>query len=142
MSYVPARSANPINVGRTDCPLIVFRSHPDFPNTLAPEVDGAWSGTNPAWPDATVDLILDQLQPPCHTDWKEFKHEIMEERDGLKASIVYVKPGPRTRQSLAGPVPPTQSEEDGPPCSTCGTVMKRSGLCYKCPSCGSTTGCI
>ena len=105
MGYMPARSLQTIKVGRIDCPLVVFRSHPNFPNTLAPDVDGVWSGTNPAWPDATVDLILDQLQPPCHTDWKEFKVDVVEERDGLKASIVYVKPGPRTRESLAGKVP-------------------------------------
>ena len=34
-----------------------------------------------------------------------------------------------------------QSQEDAPPCSTCGSIMIRSGSCYKCPNCGTTSGC-
>ncbi|MBP1634543.1 MAG: nrdJ [Acidobacteria bacterium] len=34
-----------------------------------------------------------------------------------------------------------QNQEDAPPCSTCGAIMVRSGSCYKCVNCGSTSGC-
>jgi len=34
-----------------------------------------------------------------------------------------------------------QNQEDAPPCSTCGSIMVRSGSCYKCANCGSTSGC-
>lgn len=34
-----------------------------------------------------------------------------------------------------------QGQEDAPPCSNCGFVMVRSGSCYKCMNCGSTSGC-
>jgi ribonucleoside-diphosphate reductase alpha chain len=34
-----------------------------------------------------------------------------------------------------------QNQEDAPPCSTCGSIMVRSGSCYKCSNCGSTSGC-
>ena len=34
-----------------------------------------------------------------------------------------------------------QVQEDAPPCPDCGTMTIRSGVCYKCPNCGSTTGC-
>jgi ribonucleoside-diphosphate reductase alpha chain len=34
-----------------------------------------------------------------------------------------------------------QNQEDAPPCSTCGAIMIRSGACYKCVNCGSTSGC-
>jgi len=34
-----------------------------------------------------------------------------------------------------------QNQEDAPPCSTCGSIMVRSGSCYKCVNCGSTSGC-
>ena len=34
-----------------------------------------------------------------------------------------------------------QSQEDAPPCSTCGSIMIRSGSCYKCANCGTTSGC-
>jgi len=30
---------------------------------------------------------------------------------------------------------------DSPPCPTCGFLMLRSGSCYKCDSCGGTSGC-
>jgi len=32
-------------------------------------------------------------------------------------------------------------QEDSPPCSICGSITVRNGSCYKCPNCGSTTGC-
>ena len=34
-----------------------------------------------------------------------------------------------------------QNQEDAPPCSTCGSIMIRSGACYKCINCGTTSGC-
>jgi ribonucleoside-diphosphate reductase alpha chain len=30
---------------------------------------------------------------------------------------------------------------DAPSCATCGAIMTRSGSCYRCMSCGSTSGC-
>ena len=47
----------------------------------------------------------------------------------------------------AGPAPTKsrfssmQNQEDAPPCTTCGSIMVRSGSCYKCPNCGTTSGC-
>ena len=32
-------------------------------------------------------------------------------------------------------------QADGPPCGTCHTLTVRCGACYRCPNCGSTTGC-
>jgi ribonucleoside-diphosphate reductase alpha chain len=34
-----------------------------------------------------------------------------------------------------------QNQEDAPPCTTCGSIMVRSGACYKCANCGTTSGC-
>src|SRR5688500_6132529 len=39
------------------------------------------------------------------------------------------------------PFAPIQNQEDAPPCSTCGSIMVRSGACYKCSNCGTTSGC-
>ena len=55
--------------------------------------------------------------------------------------------GPKTE--APGPTAPKagfagaaiQSQEDAPPCSTCGSIMIRSGSCYKCANCGTTSGC-
>jgi ribonucleoside-diphosphate reductase alpha chain len=45
--------------------------------------------------------------------------------------------------SVAKPTPfsTIQNQEDAPPCSTCGSIMIRSGACYKCSNCGNTSGC-
>jgi len=40
-----------------------------------------------------------------------------------------------------GPYAAIQNQEDAPPCTTCGAIMVRSGSCYKCVNCGSTSGC-
>ncbi|MCH2172193.1 vitamin B12-dependent ribonucleotide reductase [Myxococcota bacterium] len=33
------------------------------------------------------------------------------------------------------------SQADAPGCMDCGSIMIRNGACYKCPNCGSTSGC-
>ena len=92
-NYKPARNPNAIEPGNPECPLAVLRSHPDFPETLSPELEGVVVATNPAWPDATVDLVLQEFEPACHTDWKDFSQERTEDRDGRTAYVVYVRPG-------------------------------------------------
>ena len=34
-----------------------------------------------------------------------------------------------------------RNQEDAPSCSECGSLMVRSGACYKCYNCGATSGC-
>ena len=34
-----------------------------------------------------------------------------------------------------------KNQEDSPPCSNCGTITVRSGACYICPACGTSSGC-
>jgi len=63
-----------------------------------------------------------------------------------------VSPVPTTGAAPAAPVASVspsatnhhstiQNQEDAPPCSTCGSIMIRSGACYKCSNCGNTSGC-
>ncbi len=35
----------------------------------------------------------------------------------------------------------SKNNEDAEICAECGSVMIRNGSCYKCPSCGATSGC-
>lgn len=42
---------------------------------------------------------------------------------------------------VAIPVVDISSSFDGPPCTNCGALTKRSGVCYVCSNCGETTGC-
>jgi ribonucleoside-diphosphate reductase alpha chain len=44
-------------------------------------------------------------------------------------------------RNTANPHSTIQNQEDAPPCSTCGSIMIRSGACYKCVNCGNTSGC-
>ena len=34
-----------------------------------------------------------------------------------------------------------EAETDAPACKECGAIMTRSGSCYRCANCGSTSGC-
>ena len=57
-----------------------------------------------------------------------------------------VIPAPPALKSVAPAPKPSafaamQNQEDAPPCSTCGSIMVRSGACYKCANCGTTSGC-
>ena len=56
-------------------------------------------------------------------------------RNALK-DFEATKPSPRPMEFAA-----IQNQEDAPPCSTCGSIMIRSGACYKCVNCGTTSGC-
>jgi ribonucleoside-diphosphate reductase alpha chain len=58
------------------------------------------------------------------------------------AETVAVSDNARTEAPKAGFAGAAiQSQEDAPPCSTCGSIMIRSGSCYKCANCGTTSGC-
>ncbi len=53
-----------------------------------------------------------------------------------------------TREDNPGPAVPEASggnifvnQADAPPCHECGSIMMRSGSCYKCFNCGATSGC-
>ncbi len=45
-------------------------------------------------------------------------------------------PAPRDGQPVTH-----ETQADAPPCPTCGHWTVRNGACYKCPNCGTTTGC-
>jgi ribonucleoside-diphosphate reductase alpha chain len=62
---------------------------------------------------------------------------------GAKAPHV-AEVAPAVSASVSGspaPFSTIQNQEDAPPCSTCGSIMIRSGACYKCVNCGNTSGC-
>lgn len=61
-----------------------------------------------------------------------------EERPAAKAAAAQTASTPSPSSYAAAAM---QNQEDAPPCSTCGAIMVRSGSCYKCANCGSTSGC-
>ena len=51
---------------------------------------------------------------------------------------------PRTATAVEAPAaksPAFIRQSDAPPCSNCGDIMVRSGACYKCETCGGSSGC-
>ena len=84
-----------------------------------------------------------------------------ESSEGVRGQVSGVRSGPGRRPEASGsqssakgesPASPKlgtsgggfaaiQNQEDAPPCSTCGSIMIRSGSCYKCTNCGTTSGC-
>ena len=61
------------------------------------------------------------------------------EAEQLKLGVV--PPGAPPRPASVAEMSTVQNQEDAPPCSLCGSIMVRSGSCYKCVNCGSTSGC-
>ena len=72
--------------------------------------------------------------------------------DEIKATATATAPAPSVEApaatapsaaaaTTATPFSTIQNQEDAPPCSTCGSIMIRSGACYKCVNCGNTSGC-
>jgi ribonucleoside-diphosphate reductase alpha chain len=62
-------------------------------------------------------------------------------RGELTATAPQPAAGTRAASTVANPFSTIQNQEDAPPCSTCGSIMIRSGACYKCLNCGTTSGC-
>jgi ribonucleoside-diphosphate reductase alpha chain len=66
----------------------------------------------------------------------------LEEGAGTARGFAAEVPSPAaTAAGSPTPFSTIQNQEDAPPCSTCGAIMIRSGACYKCVNCGSTSGC-
>jgi ribonucleoside-diphosphate reductase alpha chain len=59
----------------------------------------------------------------------------------VKAAAAPGAAAPSARAAAPAPFAAMQNQEDAPPCSTCGSIMVRSGSCYKCANCGTTSGC-
>jgi ribonucleoside-diphosphate reductase alpha chain len=66
----------------------------------------------------------------------------LEESTGAAQTATIAEAGaPPAAAVKAAPYSTIQNQEDAPPCSTCGSIMIRSGACYKCSNCGNTSGC-
>ena len=62
------------------------------------------------------------------------------EGEQLRLAVVGA-PADGSAAARAAAMSTIQNQEDAPPCNMCGAIMVRSGSCYKCANCGSTSGC-
>ncbi len=51
------------------------------------------------------------------------------------------EPAPKAAAASASDAKATKQDDTAPMCYNCGNQTQRSGSCYVCTSCGSTTGC-
>jgi ribonucleoside-diphosphate reductase alpha chain len=120
-----------------------------------------WSG-NPdiGYAKSIMDYIFRWLQMRFLTGQQQMLFENLKPRLGTTAAEASAAPGemgpgqagPRrpetgTREPGAGSVHAADALSsivdlgDAPSCSFCGSIMTRNGSCYRCMSCGSTSGC-
>jgi ribonucleoside-diphosphate reductase alpha chain len=77
--------------------------------------------------------------PEAPTSPEQLILDVQAEVKGADAPAVG-KPAVAARRTVSS-FAAIQNQEDAPPCSTCGSIMVRSGACYKCANCGTTSGC-
>jgi ribonucleoside-diphosphate reductase alpha chain len=67
-------------------------------------------------------------------DWlKESQAELFSEEDLKKSASI--------KNSASAPSATFAMQQDAPPCQYCGCIMIRSGSCFRCGNCGTTSGC-
>jgi len=105
---------------------------------------------NPEIPIAKsiVDYIFRWLGSRFLSEEKQAEMGIVR-RDGEDSEPPPVVEGPANAAQVvmplgiepASPTSTFQNQADAPSCSECGSLMVRSGSCYKCHNCGATSGC-
>jgi ribonucleoside-diphosphate reductase alpha chain len=115
-----------------------------------------WSG-NPdiGYAKSIMDYIFRWLQMRFLTGQQQllFDNLRLKPAGGISPSTEVVEaeaPAPQVRtetRDRSGPVHAADALSnivdlgDAPSCSFCGSIMTRNGSCYRCMSCGSTSGC-
>jgi ribonucleoside-diphosphate reductase alpha chain len=116
-----------------------------------------WSG-NPdiGYAKSVMDYIFRWLQLRFLTGQQQMLFESFRPRTAAlgpqtesvgEVNSTSTNPEARSRKPEAGPVHAADALSslidlgDAPSCSFCGSIMTRNGSCYRCGSCGSTSGC-
>jgi ribonucleoside-diphosphate reductase alpha chain len=99
-----------------------------------------------------VDYIFRWMASKFLSPEAQYRAGVNNRDDSAEAEAAVPAPkgaaGPTAKVSPTGVIVPQtnpfaamQNQEDAPPCTTCGSIMVRSGACYKCSNCGTTSGC-
>ena len=77
--------------------------------------------------------------------WMDLKKFGQKVEDGNEPTVAVAAPTVSTstvdEDSVSREQAVFTTQADAPPCTSCGSIMVRSGACYKCFNCGSTSGC-
>ena len=97
-----------------------------------------------------VDYIFRWMATKFLSQEAQFRAGVNMKEEAAAPSVTVATPGPCAAPAPTAKASPAakasqfaamQNQEDAPPCSTCGSIMIRSGSCYKCANCGTTSGC-
>ena len=101
-----------------------------------------------------VDYIFRWMASKFLSPEAQYRAGVNNRDEALEVAEAAAVPAPKVAATTTATVSPTgvivpnpspfaaiQNQEDAPPCSTCGSIMVRSGACYKCSNCGTTSGC-
>ncbi|MBE3071823.1 MAG: vitamin B12-dependent ribonucleotide reductase, partial [Acidobacteria bacterium] len=95
-----------------------------------------WMATKFLSPEAQFRAGVNTPEPVAAAEPLELPKQLKLEPNGVKGGddAQVTEPTPSALAAI-------QNQEDAPPCAICGAIMVRSGSCYKCANCGSTSGC-
>jgi ribonucleoside-diphosphate reductase alpha chain len=135
----------------TVAPFAGLQPNPPAPSKLLSQIPGMASKiATPHASEAPASMLGDEDYPNYPNDRTAPRGGIAPEvqaRAASSASTPYsVSPNPLSLEDRGIYHPADAMKElynmgDSPSCSTCGAIMTRSGSCYRCMSCGNTSGC-
>jgi ribonucleoside-diphosphate reductase alpha chain len=83
-------------------------------------------------------LLFESLRPKASPESRALSPEEASAQESLASRDSGLRTGSvHAADQLAGII----DLGDAPTCSFCGSIMTRNGSCYRCGSCGSTSGC-
>lgn len=76
------------------------------------------------------------------SDERPYNPQTADSNEGMPV-VEYEQPiqNAQTAQTAASLYSVAKMQSDAPPCPSCGGITTRSGSCYRCDNCGTTTGC-
>nr|AQQ75052.1 hypothetical protein [uncultured bacterium] len=96
-----------------------------------------WMATKFLSPEAQYRAGVNMREEPVEAESASAPHASAASDAGCpETASSKMEAKPRTSEFAA-----MRNQEDAPPCSVCGSIMIRSGSCYKCGNCGTTSGC-
>jgi ribonucleoside-diphosphate reductase alpha chain len=118
------------------------------------EPSGMTKNADVRFAKSIVDYIFRWMASKFLSPEAQFRAGVNNRDEAVEAVEAPAVPAPKVAPQTTAKVSPTgaivpstsqyaamQNQEDAPPCTTCGSIMVRSGACYKCSNCGTTSGC-
>jgi hypothetical protein len=94
-------------------------------------------------PEVVTPSLFDQTPAPSGTATVTNGSGVPAKANGANgvAGAAFTPHIQKASASIGAAFASMRNQEDAPPCTTCGSIMVRSGACYKCSNCGTTSGC-